>query len=162
VLRIRLQRVGRKNYPFYRLVIAEHQAPVKGGYLELLGHYNPAVQPKVLDFKQEKILEWIKKGAQPSETVAALLFKGGMKEMEKFIKPVDLTKKSPKKKEQGKENSNTAVAVTEVAAVVSKEEVVVVPKEEAIIAPKEETVAVPKEEVATPKEEVKPETSQPS
>lgn len=86
MLVIRLQRTGRENLPTYRLVVAEKARPVKGKFLEILGHYLPAQDPAVLDIESEKVAMWIGKGAIPSDTVARLLRKNGMKNMEKFIK----------------------------------------------------------------------------
>ncbi len=85
MLVIRLQRTGRENLPTYRLVVAEKARPVKGKFLEILGHYLPAQDPSVLKIESEKIQTWIGKGAIPSNTVARLLRKNGMKNMDKFI-----------------------------------------------------------------------------
>lgn len=86
MLVIRLQRTGRENLPTYRLVVAERARPVKGKFLEILGHYLPAQKDPVFKVESEKIQEWVKKGAIPSDTVARLLRKNGMKDMDKFIK----------------------------------------------------------------------------
>jgi small subunit ribosomal protein S16 len=83
VLKIRLQRKGRKNRPFYRVVVAEHSAPVKGRFIEILGHYDPLTKETVL--KKDIILKYLGNGAQPSQTVARLGVKNGIAEMEKFI-----------------------------------------------------------------------------
>jgi len=85
MLMIRLQRTGRENLPSYRLVVAQKSNPVKGGYLEIVGHYLPARNPVIFEHNDERILHWISKGAMPSETVARLLKKAGLKDMEKFI-----------------------------------------------------------------------------
>ncbi len=85
MLVIRLQRTGRKNLASYRLVVAEKARAVKGRFLGILGHYLPQQNPKVFKIEQEKVADWISKGAIPSETVARLLKKEGMKGMEKFI-----------------------------------------------------------------------------
>lgn len=86
MLVIRLQRTGRENLPTYRLVVAEKARPVKGKHIEILGHYLPARDPAVFEINTEKIETWVKKGATPSDTVARLLKKNGLKNMEKFIK----------------------------------------------------------------------------
>ena len=86
MLVIRLQRTGRENLPTYRLVVAEKARPVKGKFLEILGHYLPAQKDSVFKVESEKIQEWVKKGAVPSDTVARLHRKNGMKDMDKFIK----------------------------------------------------------------------------
>lgn len=85
MLKIRLQRTGRENIPTYRVVVAEKRDPVKGRFLEVLGHYLPARDPSVFEHDDERIRFWIGKGAIPSETIARLLRKAGMKDMEKFI-----------------------------------------------------------------------------
>lgn len=77
MLRIRLRRTGKKHQPHYRLVVAEHTAPLTGKFVALLGHYNP--RTKELVIKDKEILEWIDKGAKPSNTVARLLTKQGLK-----------------------------------------------------------------------------------
>lgn len=86
MLVIRLQRTGRENLPTYRLVLAEKARPVKGKFLEILGHYLPAQKDPVFNVEKDKIEEWVKKGAIPSDTVARLLRKNGLKDMDKFIK----------------------------------------------------------------------------
>lgn len=77
MLRIRLTRVGRKNLPHYRIVVAEHTEPVKGKFIEILGNYNPLTKATVLDGK--KALEWMNKGAKPSNMVAKILKRQGLK-----------------------------------------------------------------------------------
>jgi len=98
MLVIRFQRTGRENLPTYRLVVAEKARPVKGKILEILGHYLPARDPAVLEFKEERINFWMQKGAAPSDTVARILRKAGMKNMEKFIQRY--TKKKSKNAEE--------------------------------------------------------------
>lgn len=85
MLTLRLQRTGRENIPTYRLVVAEKRDPVKGKFLEIVGHYLPARDPSVFEHNDERIQHWIAKGAIPSETVARLLKKAGLKDMDKFI-----------------------------------------------------------------------------
>ncbi|MBI3618993.1 30S ribosomal protein S16 [Candidatus Peregrinibacteria bacterium] len=87
MLVIRLQRTGRENLPTYRLVVAEKARPVKGKYLEIVGHYLPARDPVQFEHKDERIQHWIGKGAIPSDTVARLLRRAGLSNMEKFIVP---------------------------------------------------------------------------
>ncbi len=86
MLVIRLQRTGRENLPTYRLVVAEKARPVKGKFLEIVGHYLPAQKESQFNVETEKIEAWVKKGAIPSDTVARLLKKKGLKDMDKFIK----------------------------------------------------------------------------
>jgi len=92
---IRLQRTGRENLPTYRLVVAEKARPVKGKFLEILGHYLPTRDPKVFEHDDVRIQYWIGKGAIPSDTVARLLKRSGLKNMEKYIE--SYAKQKPKK-----------------------------------------------------------------
>ncbi len=85
MLRIRLQRTGRSNTPTYRLVVADKDNPIKGKFLEVVGHYLPAREAPVVQLVQERITHWIGKGALPTDTVARLLKKNGMKDMEKYM-----------------------------------------------------------------------------
>jgi small subunit ribosomal protein S16 len=95
VLKIRFQRTGRENIPTYRLVVAEKRKPVKGKHLEVLGHYLPARDPVIFEHNDERIQFWISKGAIPSDTVARMLKRSGMKGLEKFI--LTYTKQKSKK-----------------------------------------------------------------
>lgn len=85
MLVLRLQRTGRKNLPTYRLVVAEKARPVKGKFLDIVGHYLPAGKSPEFKIEKEKIEQWISKGVMPSDTVARLLKKEGLKDMDKFI-----------------------------------------------------------------------------
>lgn len=78
MLRIRLQRVGRKKAPAYRVIVSERTKDPYAGGIEILGHYNPIATPKILELKADRITHWISKGAQPSETVHNLLLKAGI------------------------------------------------------------------------------------
>jgi len=71
MLSIRLRRAGKKNSPFYRIVVADKNAPIKGKFIENLGFYNPIL--KNLEIKKELIIGWIDKGASPSNRVAKLM-----------------------------------------------------------------------------------------
>ena len=97
MLRIRLQRSGRKNRPNYRIVVAEHSAPIKGSYLEMLGTFDPLIEKHGLVVDTAKVEEWIRKGAKPTNTIARLLKGQGMKGMESFIIEMkDRAVKNPK------------------------------------------------------------------
>ena len=76
-VKIRLKRMGAKKTPFYRVVIADSRAPRDGKFIEEIGYYNPLTDPKELKIDNEKALEWIDKGAQPTDTVRILLRKNG-------------------------------------------------------------------------------------
>lgn len=70
---IRLRRAGRSKKPAYRVVVADSRAARDGRFIEVIGHYNPLTDPPTLKIELEKAAEWIKKGAQPSNTVRSLL-----------------------------------------------------------------------------------------
>jgi small subunit ribosomal protein S16 len=78
VLKIRLRRTGAKKQPSYRVVVAESTAPRDGTFLEILGHYNPLTTPTTFQVKEERVKEWLRRGAQPTERVQRLLAKSGI------------------------------------------------------------------------------------
>ncbi len=69
MVRIRLRRVGAKNQPSYRVVAADKESPRDGRFLEILGHYNPRTEPATISLKEDRIFDWMSKGAQPSDSV---------------------------------------------------------------------------------------------
>lgn len=75
---LRLTRAGRHKRPFYRVVAADSRKPRDGRYLEVLGTYDPLKNPPVADLKQERVLDWLSKGAQPSVTVRTVLRRSGV------------------------------------------------------------------------------------
>jgi small subunit ribosomal protein S16 len=78
-VKIRLQRHGRKKAPFYHIVIADARAPRDGKFIEKIGTYNPMTVPATIDINRDAAYSWLTKGAQPTDTVAAILrFKGVM------------------------------------------------------------------------------------
>ena len=79
-VKIRLNRMGAKKAPFYRVVVADSRYPRDGRFIEELGHYNPTTNPVDIKIDIEKAQTWIKNGAQPTETVKSLLKKAGMTE----------------------------------------------------------------------------------
>lgn len=72
MLKIKLARFGKKKQPHYRIVVNEARDKRDGKYVESVGSYAPTLQPKVLEINVDKYNEWLKKGAQPTETVQAL------------------------------------------------------------------------------------------
>jgi len=72
-VRIRLTRLGRKKKPFYRIIVANSESPRDGRFLDIVGTYDPGQNPAAVTLKSEKIDEWLKKGALPSDTVASIL-----------------------------------------------------------------------------------------
>ncbi|MFA6308124.1 MAG: 30S ribosomal protein S16 [Clostridia bacterium] len=77
-VKIRLKRIGAKKAPFYRVVVADSRYPRDGRFIEEIGTYNPLTDPAEVKIDGEKALEWIKKGAQPTDTVKALMKKTGI------------------------------------------------------------------------------------
>ncbi|MCB0641335.1 MAG: 30S ribosomal protein S16, partial [Phaeodactylibacter sp.] len=76
-VKMRLQRKGRKKQPFYHIVIADSRSPRDGRFIEKIGTYNPMTSPATIDIDRDKAFDWLNKGAQPTETVRAMLrFKG--------------------------------------------------------------------------------------
>lgn len=75
MLRIRLSRRGAKKDPHYRVVVSEKSSPRDGRFVEIVGHYNPALKPVRLNLDLGRVDHWINKGAQPSDTVKALIEK---------------------------------------------------------------------------------------
>lgn len=75
MVKIRLRRMGAKKAPFYRIVVADSRYPRDGRFIEELGTYNPMNNPSELKIDADKVKEWIKNGAQPTETVKTLLKK---------------------------------------------------------------------------------------
>ncbi len=75
LLRIRLARTGANKKPSYRVVVIERERARDGGFVEIVGHYNPRRDPVELVLKRDRVDYWLGKGAQPSETVRSLLKK---------------------------------------------------------------------------------------
>lgn len=95
-LKIRLARAGAHKAPFYRVVAADSRAPRDGRFIEILGRYNPRVQPSLVEIDVEKIDAWIAKGAKPTETVAKLIA------IAKGETPAPVVVDKPSKKAQAK------------------------------------------------------------
>lgn len=82
MVKMRLSRGGAKKRPSYRVVVADSRAPRDGDFIETLGYYNPLTKPATVVINEERALEWLRHGAQPTDTVARLLTRLGI--MEKF------------------------------------------------------------------------------
>lgn len=81
-VKIRLKRMGSKKRPFYRIVVADSRSPRDGRFIEMVGTYNPLVNPAEVKLEEETIMEWLNNGAQPSDTVRNILSNAGL--MQKF------------------------------------------------------------------------------
>jgi small subunit ribosomal protein S16 len=75
---MRLRRFGGKKTPFYRIVISDRRSSRDGGFIEQIGTYDPKKDPVEVRFKEEKTLQWLRKGAQPTPTVRQLLIQSGV------------------------------------------------------------------------------------
>ncbi len=78
MVKIRLRRVGSKKKPSYRLVVADARAPRDGAFINIIGYYNPLTDPETVVIDEEKALNWLRQGAQPTDTAARLLAKTGI------------------------------------------------------------------------------------
>ncbi len=110
-VKIRLQRKGRKQNPFYHIVIADARSPRDGKFIEKIGTYNPMTKPATIDLDRDKAFDWMEKGAQPTTTVRAILrFKGVLyrKHLMRGVKKGAFTLEQAEEKYQawidGKEN----------------------------------------------------------
>jgi small subunit ribosomal protein S16 len=72
-VKLRLTRVGSKKNPVYRIVAADSRSPRDGKFIEIIGRYNPQTDPSTIELDEDKIRDWLSKGAQPSQTVQRLL-----------------------------------------------------------------------------------------
>jgi small subunit ribosomal protein S16 len=180
MVRIRLRRVGGKNQPSFRIVAADKESPRDGRFIEILGFYNPRTEPATIQLKEDRIYDWMSKGAQPSDSAMQLFKTAGLIERyERFKSGEDVEKLvaeaaaaaqdiSPKTRrlapESAPDNKKTqakaqAEAVAAAAAAPAEEaeaqapEAEAAPVEEAEEAPVEEAEAAPAEEAEAPAEE---------
>ena len=93
--RIRLMRFGAKKRPFYRVVVADQRAPRDGRFIENIGKYHPLEEPSLIEIDEGKALDWLRKGAQPSQAVQVLMTKVGIWEKFEADRPPKIAK--PKK-----------------------------------------------------------------
>jgi small subunit ribosomal protein S16 len=77
-VRIRLRRMGATKRPFYRVVVADQRSPRDGRFIENIGRYHPLEDPSVMEVDEERALDWLRKGAQPSQAVTVILRKLGV------------------------------------------------------------------------------------
>ena len=78
MVRIRFRRVGGHNQPSFRIVATDKESPVKGRFIEVLGFYNPRTMPVTIQLEEDRIYEWMKKGAQPSDSVMQIFKLAGL------------------------------------------------------------------------------------
>ena len=77
-VRMRLTRVGSKKNPIYRVVVADSRSPRDGRFIDIIGRYNPQTDPSTIELDEEKVKDWLGKGAQPSDAVAKLIKAAGI------------------------------------------------------------------------------------
>ncbi len=102
-VKIRLQRKGKKRSPFYHIVIADSRAPRDGRFIEKIGSYNPMTKPATIDIDRDAAFDWLKKGAQPTDTVRAILRLKGVayrKHLQRGVLKGGLTQEDADKKYQ--------------------------------------------------------------
>jgi small subunit ribosomal protein S16 len=78
MVKIKLRRMGRRNRPFYRVVVADSRSPRDCKFIDIIGYYNPLTAPTTVSIDGEKALKWLGYGAQPTDTVRSLLAKLGI------------------------------------------------------------------------------------
>jgi len=111
MVRIRLRRVGKRKQPVYRVVVADSHSPRDGRFIEVIGQYKPLLNPSEIVFEQDKALEWLRKGAQPSAAVTALLKRAGI--WSEFVKDKG---PAPKKVKKHKATAKAAAAAEAASA----------------------------------------------
>jgi small subunit ribosomal protein S16 len=89
-VKIRLQRHGSKKRPFYFIVVADARAPRDGKFIQKIGTYNPVTEPAVIQIDRQKALEWLHKGAQPTDTVRKILSSKGVLYLKHLLRGVSL------------------------------------------------------------------------
>jgi small subunit ribosomal protein S16 len=107
--KIKLQRIGAKNQPAYRVVVQDESAAIRSRVVAILGQYQPLREPALFEVKKEATLDWIKKGAKPTPKVRILLGKAGI------LPALDL-QSLPKKKKKGETAAAEPAAATPAAA----------------------------------------------
>ena len=78
MVKLRLRREGKKKHPIYKVVAADIRSPRNGRFIETVGQYNPNLNPIALTLKEERIIDWLRKGAQPTDTVRSLFRRSGL------------------------------------------------------------------------------------
>ncbi|MEK7202305.1 MAG: 30S ribosomal protein S16 [Patescibacteria group bacterium] len=150
MLVVRLKRIGKKNQPTYRIVVAEHSNAVNGPFVEDIGFYNP--HTKTISVDQEAVIGWMNKGAKPSNRVARLLEKE--KVQHKSVVVIQYHKASKKKVEETKPAPKAETATDLPAVALAEEgETAEAPTEGETTETTEEAPAETSEEVATTEEE---------
>ncbi|MBM01779.1 MAG: 30S ribosomal protein S16, partial [Chloroflexi bacterium] len=156
MVRIRLRKIGSKGRAVYKIVVADQRKPQGGKYLEEVGTYDPHTSPATVQIVEDRVSEWITKGAQPSESVLKLFHIIGFDNNGK-IKPLELTKKK-KKKSEDKSSVASETGAAEEAPVAEETPATEAPEEEtpAAEAPEEEAPVAEETPAAEAPEEEAP------
>ena len=80
MVKIRLKRMGMRKNPFYRVVVADERSPRDGRFIDEIGYYDPMKKPYLINIDKEKALDWMQKGAQPTDSARSLLKRAGVLE----------------------------------------------------------------------------------
>jgi small subunit ribosomal protein S16 len=115
-VKIRLMRVGKKKQPSYRVVVADGRSPRDGRYIEIVGQYQPRLEPSGFTVDGDKVISWLQKGAQPTEQVHKLLVSAGIWETYESAR----TKQSTAARDAARKAKGRAAALTEKAEAKAK------------------------------------------
>ena len=151
-VKIRLQRKGRKKAPFYHIVIADARSPRDGRFIEKVGIYNPKAKPAIIDLDRDKAFDWLMKGAQPTDTVNAILkYKGVLyrKHLQRGVSKGAMTQEKANEMYQSWVNNKESA----IQAVVDKRKAEVEAFHKAVIGTKKAPKAKPVAEETAPAEE---------
>ena len=145
MVKLRLKRMGKIDTPFYRIVVLDSRKKRDGAYIESLGYYDPKTDPLTLKVDTDKAIEWLQKGAQPSDTVRSLLRKAGVLEKwhnlkieanegtEKDTKVKKTTAKKATVKKTEKKETKPVVKKAEEKPAVKKEKIETKPAEKKVV-----------------------------
>ncbi len=148
MVKIRLHRVGATKKPAYRVVVADSRAPRDGAFIEVIGHYDPLTDPATIVIQQEKAIEWLRRGAQPTQTVAALLGRAGISD-----KLVSASVRKTTDRKTLKKSEKTAAKKAKAAAAAAAPEIkkAKAPEAKAAAAPEAKATAMPEAKAADTK-----------
>ncbi len=139
MVRIRLRRVGKRKQPHYRVVVADSRSPRDGAFIEVIGQYNPLANPSEITLDTDKALDWLRKGAKPSESVVALLKRTGI--WSTYVADKGPAPKRPKRHPRGHQPAAAAKAAAAPAAATPAE----APVEDATGKPEPQSTETPAE-----------------
>jgi small subunit ribosomal protein S16 len=145
---MRLRRMGAKHQPSYRIVIADSRSPRDGRFIDQVGFYNPRTEPATISLNREKAADWLRKGAQPTETVEILL--------KKFqINPVEIRKGAPLPEGPSAQGPHKAVSnsTTSIASVAAPSATAAPADEDTGLTGNEETIELAPGEALLPEDE---------